>query len=113
MGERFLDHLLLDVRPWNPIVAVHHRICVELKTIWLVSEDFRSNLEILPLPTTPTTIELREHNLAELRAKVHRQPEDFPPITFENFFNRFSVKGQQDPCVHFLVWLPPDDRESL
>jgi hypothetical protein len=29
-----------------------------------------------------------------------------------NFFNRF-FEGQQDPCVHFLVWLPPKDREFL
>jgi hypothetical protein len=81
--------------------------------IWLVGEFFRSNLEILPLPTTPTMIELREQNLAELRIKAHRQPEDFPAITFAKFFNRFYVEGQQDPCVHFLVWLPPKYREFL
>jgi hypothetical protein len=92
---------------------VHNRTRYELKTEWLVGESFRSDLEILPLPTTPTTIELREHNLADLCANAYRKPEDFPTITFDKYFNRFGVKGQQNPCVHFLVWLPPKDRESL
>ena len=113
MGELFLHHLVLEVRPWVPIAPVYNRTRDELKSIYFIGESFRADLEILPLATTPTTIELREHNLAELRANVHRKPEDFPPISFDKFFNRFYVKGQQDLCVHFLVWLPPQQRESL
>ena len=92
---------------------MHNWIRDELKSVRLIGESFKSDLEILPLPTTPTKIELREHNLAELRADVQKS-EDFPPISFDKFFNRvYYVEGQQDLCVHFLVWLPPQHRESL
>jgi hypothetical protein len=93
--------------------VVHDRTCDELKTERLIGKSFQSDLEILPLPKTPTTIELREHNLADLRANAYPKPEDLPTITFDKYFNRFGVKEQQDPCVHFLVWLPPQHRESL
>jgi len=92
---------------------VHNRTREELKSRYLVGQSFGFNLEVLPLATTPTMIELWEYNLAELRAKVQK-PEDFPPISFDKFFNRvYYVEGQQDLCVHFLVWLPPQHRESL
>lgn len=92
---------------------MHNRTREELKSRYLVGQSFRFNLEVLPLETTPTMIELREHNLAELRANIQK-PEDFPPISFDKFFDRvYYVEGQQDLCVHFLVWLPPQHRESL
>ena len=113
MDEQFLDPLFLEFRPWDPIVMVHNRTCEELKSRYLVGQSFRFNLEVLPLEMTPTMIELSEYNLAELRANVQK-PEDFPPISFDKFFDRvYYVEGQQDLCVHFLVWLPPQHRESL
>jgi len=69
----------------GPIVTVHNRTREELKSRYLVGQSFGFNLEVLPLATTPTMIELWEYNLAELRAKVQK-PEDFPPISFEQVF---------------------------
>jgi hypothetical protein len=74
---------------------------------------FRSDLEILPLPMTPTMAELREKNLADLRTTAYQGPKDLPSDTFAKFFNRFHVQGQQDLYVHCLVWLPPKERAFL
>jgi hypothetical protein len=112
-GEELHDPLFLQVPSWDPIVTLHHRIRDMLRLACLIGEFFQSDLAILPLPTTPTMTELRKQNLADLRAKAYQDPANLPYSTFAEFFNRFYVQGQQDPCVHCLVWLPPKDREFL
>jgi hypothetical protein len=79
----------------------------------LIGRYFRSGLEILPLPETPTTTELRIEDLAEIRPHAYRRPQDFPAVTFLQYFNKFYIEGQRDPCIHFIVWLPAQLREFV
>jgi hypothetical protein len=115
-GAQLQDPLVLEVRSWNRVVAMHDRIRDELRMMRLVSEPFRSSLEILPLRPTLTMIELREQSLAALRTEAFRRPEDLPVDTVATFFHSPHAGGQQDlpkHAVHFLVWLPPADGQSL
>jgi hypothetical protein len=112
-GEEIQDHLLLQVQPGSRISSMDNRIRDELLSIGLIGQLFRSYLEILPLQTTTAMSELRGRNLEELRTQAYRNPDNFPPVAFSHFFHRFYTQGQHDLFVHFLVWLPPRNREFL
>jgi hypothetical protein len=52
--------------------------------------------------------ELRQQDLAELRTRAFKTPEEMPSNTIAEFFP--TKAGLR---IHFLVWLPPKDREFL
>jgi hypothetical protein len=76
-------------------------------TVDATLEKMKSPLEILPLKTVPTLEYLKGQDLAELR-KGARKPDGLAEIPVGEFFGP-QVSGG----VHFLVWLPPRDREFL
>jgi hypothetical protein len=112
-GDSPHGHFVLTVNPQTLIVAMHDHIRDELRRNRYVGEFFRSNLEILPLPLTPTMDEL-EGCLSTLRPMATKQPEKLPASPVDTFFEQLHVEGalegKQDLRqlgVHFLVWLPP------
>ncbi len=73
------------------------------------------DLEILPLPMTPTLDELKDKSLDALRLEACRRVKDLPKESVSKFFNRLHREGQQRPqmCIHFLVWLPSSESVLL
>jgi hypothetical protein len=70
-----------------------------------IGNNFTSPLEILPMQTMPTLDELKKQDLTALRTMANQQ-NDLPSDTVSDFF---SAQGLDK--IHFLVWLPPQDRE--
>jgi hypothetical protein len=105
--------LVFQVNAQNFIMASENQIYDEFRMRGFVNRFFRSGLDILPLSGTPTMTELRGENLATIRTEAYRKAEDFPAVTFLEFFSKFYVEGQQEPPVHFLVWLPPSNGKFL
>jgi hypothetical protein len=64
-------------------------------------------LEVLPLSQTPTLVDLQQGNIADLYDLALRS-KDLPTIAASEFFTQQISGG-----VHFLVWLPPAEREFL
>jgi hypothetical protein len=105
-----LRHHLLKVDPLNIIASSESLIYQMVRSRGLVGQFFRSGLVILPLAKTLTATELRGENLAEIRTRGYRTADNFPAVTFAEFFSQFYVEGQHEPPVHFLAWLPHRDR---
>jgi hypothetical protein len=108
----FQTPFYVGVRRQDLIFSIHDKIRDELRAARFVGEFFRSNLPTLPLPEAPTISVLEEENLTDLYTRTSRQATDLPRTMFIEFFNRF-VEPDSFHGVHFLVWLPPADREFL
>ena len=112
-GGQFELHKV-TVDPWTPVRYMHNRIRDALIQDSTLGELFRSSLDILPLPKTPTFSELQGRTLDDLHLKACRKVMDLPHEELAKFFNLFAEKT--DPLeehIHFIVWLPPDHRKFL
>jgi hypothetical protein len=75
----------------------------------LVGEAFHSALEILPLQAISTLDDVKRHNLAHLRTRVPQ----LSHLRSEKICDIFTAQPDRPDRIHFLVWLPPEDRECL
>jgi hypothetical protein len=108
-GEEFEHPFEIKVCPTTRIKAIHDRIYSGLREEMLVGQYCWSSLQILPLRATPTLDELKGR-LDEVSLSFAKRLDtmSFQPIEGLNFFG-----PQHFSSVHFLVWLPPEDREFL
>jgi hypothetical protein len=106
LEDFFKTPIDIMVRPMSLIRVLHDTIAQELCHTHL-GKHYQSPLEILPLKMVPTLEYLKGQDLAELR-KDARKPDGLPGIPVGEFFGPQVSRG-----VHFLVWLPPRDREFL
>jgi len=103
LEDPFKTPIDIMVRPMSLIRVLHDTIAEELCHTHF-GKHYQSPLEILPLKMVPT---LKGQDPAELQ-KDARKPDGLPEIPVGEFFGP-QVSGG----VHFLVWLPPRDREFL
>ncbi|KAF5387796.1 hypothetical protein D9615_000180 [Tricholomella constricta] len=109
-GGELQGHLPIRVHSYEFISRMHHDIRLGLQSYGRIGEFFRSNLDILPLQTMPTLMELQKQNLVDLCVGAYNDPDDLPTSTFAKYFDRFYTRGQKDLRVHCLVWLPTKDK---
>jgi hypothetical protein len=72
-----------------------------------IGPDLHSPLDILPMQCMPTLDDLKKQDLASLRTKAN-QLNDLPVDAVRDFFS-----AQDLDKIHFLVWLPPANGESI
>jgi hypothetical protein len=97
----------IEAPPSARIVEFQDFIRSGLRVNGFISRSLNSGLEILPLPQTPTLSELKQRKMADLHDMAHL-PKDLPKNKASEFFTQQDSGG-----VHFLVWLPPAEREFL
>ena len=97
----------VDVHQSTLVSKMHDVICDHLRQT-TIGQHYRSPLPILPLERMPPEDHLNT-DLANLRMEA-QQPDALPKRPVVEFFN---LNQQHSEGVHFLVWLPPEDREFL
>jgi hypothetical protein len=105
-GEFELHKVAVD--PGTHVRYMRNRICNALKLDAILGEDFKSDLDILPLPTMPTLSELQGEDLAELHSK---SCQDLPHEGLATYFNLVADPLQER--IHFIVWLPAESGVCL
>lgn len=81
-----------------------HKILQELRKT-RIGEHYQQNLEILPLQRILTLNHLEMEDLAHLRNEA-QQFNRLANVSVDEFFG-----PQRLNRIHFIVWLPPKDRE--
>ena len=103
----FCTPFTIEAPPTAKIVEFQEFICTGLRLNGFIGRRLNSGLDILPLPQTPTLADLQKDNITDLHY-LAQQPKDLSKIAASEFFSQHVLNG-----VHFLVWLPPDEREFL
>jgi hypothetical protein len=81
-----------------------------LKARVLIGETCYSPLEIVPLQQMWDLDDVKKHNLTDLRTGA-QQLDSLPRDTALSGI--FTAQPDYSDRIHFLVWLPPEDREFL
>jgi len=98
----------VDVHQSTLVSKMHDVICDRLRQT-TIGQHYRSPLPILPLKSMPPLDHLNTEDLANLRMEA-QQPDALPKCPVVEFFN---PSLQHSEGVHFLVWLPLEDRKFL
>jgi len=99
----------IQVRAAAKHLELQDHICRALQAWVLVGEAFHSALEILPLQAISTLNDVKQHNLPQLRTRV-QQLSHLPSEKVCDMFPAQPDRPDRPDRIHFLVWLPPEDR---
>ena len=94
-----------NIRASAKIVELQDHISKVLQAEMYIGANLHSPLDILPMQAMPTLDDLKKQDLSALRTMAHQQ-KDLPSDIVSDFFS-----AQDLDKIHFLVWLPPADRE--
>jgi phage shock protein PspC (stress-responsive transcriptional regulator) len=105
-GNFELHKIKVDLSIRVPSMAKRIRKSLQLEGT--LGDEFKSDLDILPLPTMPTLSELQGEDLAELHSK---SCQDLPHEGLATYFNLVADPLQER--IQFIVWLPAESGVCL
>ena len=109
LDERNTDSLVTRTEVWASarIVDLQYWIYSKLQANMFIGYSHHSPIFILPMKNTPTVDAIQKEDHAVLHNNA-MLPSQLPLDAVSDYF-----RAQDFDTIHFLVWLPPKNSESL
>jgi hypothetical protein len=109
-GGKFQGPLFVEVLPIDTIIEIHDRIRHKFQKVRLLGNHFVSDLEIRPIPESPTFRMLNEQTPDSLLEGACWAANDLPSESVGSYFHSLCNPTEPNPHINFVVWLPPEPR---